>query len=299
MMVPRVPLIETLNALDWPGGSGTGVRRMVVWEDPAENLYPSSWLYWCRPFEKKQSGGNGTTSRTISGTHYWTGWEFGNREPDGGAYQATLPSNGIFQSGSGGATRRYAMFQPYPSPAPNGDSQFQEVSAFQADTTNGDTTAPRWGQDNACFAVCTNVGGSNRKHDFYYDAIADDTKLITVTSSWSDDQDPQHKTISIGQSTWNSYTDNHEEFCGWMWGFSRFQAALTLTQGKAILACTTNAQVLAYCAANGLSSALKFLSVNPTRNDGGSTFLDYSGNSNHGLWIDAGILANRPAEVRR
>lgn len=296
---------EVQSAVDFPGGSGSGTRRFVFWDlgtTPVFDIYPATWLYRCKPFEKKQSGGDNIVSRTVAGTHYWTGLQWGNFNPDGGAFQATLPGNGIFLSAGGGsATHRYSMWQPYPSGAggaPNSDFQFQEVSAFQNDETNSNGATVRWGQPTATIAIAENLGGDHYRHRFYYDALDSTSKLIDVDvtgqSGWTSNYPPPHPCIAMGQSTWNTYTDNHEEFCGWMWGVMWFQAILNLSDAVALSALETNAAVLAYCVSHGISAPW-FLSVNPTPNLGSYVFPDYSGRNNHGLWVDGGVQGNRPS----
>lgn len=300
------------TALDWPGGSGTGVRRLIYWAlgsqaSPSFWLYPvngsnggSTIMYRSKPFEKKQSGGNGTTSRTITGTHYFTGVGVGNSEPDGGQFQTSLPGNGIFVSGGGGSTHQYGMWQPIPTSPPDGDTQAEEVSVFANDLTNGGTAIPRWGSWGVRLAISQRTGTNDYQHKYWYDLLDDVNKTITVAqnfSQWTSNGVPPHPIIMVGQSTWVTYTDNHEEYCGPMRGFIWWNVdTISLSDLQAIAALETDAAVLAYCTTHSVPTPW-FLNMNPKRNDAGTQFTDYSGNSHHGTWADDSSVSNRPTEL--
>lgn len=291
-----------LSALDWSGGDGSGLRRM-----PARTLgtgagrgsefplYPSTnlWRGFC--YQKVASGGNGTTSRTVPGTHYMCGVNRSNSFPDGGNWDTMpgSPNNGnpIFQWASNDTAPWYALEQPFPSPANTSNTQYEEVSCDQNDfitRDGGGNAVPNYGHWAAHVARHLNNGGNSYTHQHYYNLLNSLADVITVTfndSNWAAFGEPPHPAICIAQTPYNTYPDNNEEFCGAMRGFQFFKVDISDTGDLADLSSVeTDADALSLISALGLTSSLYFLSINP-KLESGNIFTDHSNNGNHFTWI--------------
>lgn len=126
---------------------------------------------------------------------------------------------------------------------------------------------------------------TNSRHRVYADVLGDITKVIeqslTTTSIPA-----LTAAFYVGASHWrkdaNGVGTNDETPNGIQRGYVGFNVELSATHIAAIGALETDAQVLAYCAANGLTSNLWFLNMNPRPTD----ITDKSGNNRHMTWAN-------------
>jgi hypothetical protein len=131
--------------------------------------------------------------------------------------------------------------------------------------------------------------GGNTVHTYYPDLVNRPSEFIrqtlTTASIGSGGANPA---FYFGSSDWQSGTagvgTNNESPGAVLRGLQLYTPALTNTAHiQALAAFETDAQVLAYCAANGLTAQLHYLNTNPTPSD----ITDKSGAGHHPSWANA------------
>lgn len=237
-----------LTGLSWNGNPGG--RRAIRFSSVVSNglsFYPATYIW--KIYQRNQVTGIGDSSR------YYTTFFWGN--------------DGTFDWDTGYPSSYYG-FHPYPTPANQGDGKWEVSFGASDDVTRDDGSAPyvtndRW-YDQA--AVVSDQGGGNFRMKFYVDlpgVSAADT--ITVNSSghnvppapcliWG--QAPAHS-VFTGVS-WGGYS-RWEETNAIIRGVQVYNAALTEAQVLALRGYEHDADVLAYCAANSITS-LWYLNMN-------------------------------------
>lgn len=260
---PDAPATQGLTGLDW-SGTGPGIRQ-ITWNSPL-TAHPATYLW--KVFQRNQ-----VTSR-ADGNRYYSTFFHGN--------------NGTFNWGAGDQ-RSYYGCHPYPTPPtlPNpGDGKW-EVSVGGGDTvTRDDASAPFVVNDQWYSQACTArvVTGTDYEYKFYVDLPSVATSnTITVSLPANPYVAPPSPALMVGQApnlagkSWGGY-DNWEEQNAIIRGFMVFASILTETQIVALSGFSTDAQVIAYCAAQGLT--LWYLNMNWTVGD----ITDKSGAGHHPAW---------------
>ena len=261
-----------LTGLDWDGTAPA--RRMLFWNSALPPAAPMTYLF--KVFQRAQVKfqPDGTTLYRPDGNQYYTTFFRGN--------------NGRFDWGTGWETSYYGC-HPYPVPStlPNPGPGRWEISVDAADlVTRDDGSSPNV-VNNAWYnqaVIVQNTGGSSYQHRFYINlpSVATVNRLTYTRSGITT---PPSDAIVMGQApdfngkSWGGY-DDWEEQNAIIRGIIIFSSALTEAQAVALSALEYDSDVLAYCTANGLTSALWFLNMNPTPTD----VTDKSGKGHHGSW---------------
>lgn len=234
--------------LDW---DGTGaVRRMLYWPSPMP-MYPATFLF--KVYQRNQVRGIGDGSR------YYTTFFWGN--------------NGKFDWGSG-YDRSYYGAHPYPMPAPTGDGKW-EISTSANDFVTRDDGSSPYVTNNAWYSqafVAQDIGGGTYRHRFYIDLPSVATAKRITHQVTSPPVRPPTPIICVGQApdngsgqSWGGYS-RWEEQNAIICGLHFYSTALTEAQIVALGALQTDAEVLAYCASNNITS-LWYLNMNPMPED--------------------------------
>lgn len=258
--VSEPPPPGTRTGLDWDG-TAPG-RRMLYWSSPPA-MFPATYLF--KVFQRNQVSGIGDGSR------YYTTFFWGN--------------NGAFVWGSAYGTSYYGA-HPYPIPENAGNGKWSIAAAANDLVTRDNGTSP-YVTNNRWYSqafVAQNIGGSTRQMRFYIDlpSIATSNRL-TFTHTHGQDTPPQ-PALMFGQAPDNGSGLSWGDLSRWeeqnavIRGIQVYATALTEAQAVALSVFETDADVLAYCAANGITPW--YVNMNPTPTD----VSDKSGNSRHPAW---------------
>lgn len=252
---------SAITGLDW-NGNPSG-RRAIVFTTPLA-AYPATYIW--KVFQRNQVSGVGDLSR------YYTTFFHGN--------------NGDFVWGSG-YERSYYGAHPYPIPANTGDGKW-EISTSASDIVTLDDGTSPYVTNNAWYsqALVVSASGGNLNHKFYIDLPSVGTsKRITYNFAATYAAPPSPCVIwgqapanNAGTASWGGYS-RFEEQNAIIRGVQIYSAALTEAQIVALAAKETDADVLAYCSANGITS-LWYLNMNWTLAD----ISDKSGGARHPSW---------------
>ena len=179
----------------------------------------------------------------------------------------------------------YFGCHPYPKTGTSaGTTHWWEVSIEGADDVtdeNANDTTVEYDRWYSQFAVSQNVA-SQGLVDFYYDLDAGTSRRINHTMAFQQFADATDSPCLVfGDAPWSI---NNERLSGVLRSLVIVQGGLTTTQATAIHALTSDAAVVSYCAANGITPW--YVNINPTPDD----ISDKSGAGNSPAWINA----NRP-----
>lgn len=257
---------EAITGLDF-NGDPPG-RRQIIWTDGAEPT-PHPLTVLLKNFQRQNSA-------RADGSSYYCSFFWGN--------------DGAFDWGAGYG-RSYYGAHPYPS---QGHVKW-EISTSQndfrglGDTANDGSEAPDVtfdAQYSQAF-IAENTGGSNYRYTFYAN-LPDVTTTYRIRVTDANWNAPPSPAFMIGQTSdngsgksWGGY-DDWEEQNAILRGFQIYSAALSTTHIAALGDLDTDAEVLAYCAANSITS-LWYLCMNPTPSD----ITDKSGAGHHPAWSGA------------
>ena len=182
--------------------------------------------------------------------------------------------------GAFSATPDYVGFCPY------SDMKW-EISAEGGDDRtdeNGNNTDVAYATWIRQAGVCRPGSGSRTVSDYYWDLGTSTNRVISretgEPNGLNNSSNSPH--IMWGENLWST-----ERMNGRLRGIQLYDEDLTAGGTStahivALSALETDAQVLEYCAANGITS-LWFLNMNPTPDD----ITDKSGNGRHAVWQDA------------
>lgn len=223
---------------------------MLYWHSPMP-MYPATYLF--KVYQRNQVSGIGDGSR------YYTTFFWGN--------------DGVFVWGTG-YERSYYGAHPYPIPAPTGDGKWEISTSANDFVTRDDGSSPYVAND-AWYSqafVAQDIGGGTYQHRFYI-ALPSVSAANRITNKvTSAPITPPTPAIVIGQTpdngsgqSWGGYS-RWEEQNAIIRGLQFYSSPLAEAQIVALAALESDAEVLAYCAANAITS-LWYLNMNPTPED--------------------------------
>jgi hypothetical protein len=259
MLLLNVPP-PTQTGLDWDG-TAPG-RRMLYWSSPL-SMYPATYLF--KVYQRNQ------VTRSPNNRYYTTFFWGNNGEFDWGAEYG----------------QSYYGAQPYPSPANSNDGKW-EISVIANDFITRDDGSSPYVTNNAWYSqafVAENAGGSTRHHKFYIALPSVSTANTITADHFGGDDVPPSPALMFGQApddgaglSWGHYP-GWEEQNAIIRGIQVYSSVLTEAQIVDLSAMETDAEVLAYCSSESITS-LWLLLMNPTPTD----VTDKSGNARHGSW---------------
>lgn len=303
---------STLSGLDYDGNP-TGLR-MLYWDQSTVGSGNIPDPYPFTVFMKIYTRSNQTiTGRDVGGgvqARYGTYIFYGN---NGDGLWASSPP--------GTANNTYWGIEPYPRPAPSGESKL-EVATWNQDFTDrddsgtpGDGPYVTDGEWVSTALVCkidtAHNGGVNELsgrpqtiHTGWMRLPSTSSAQKITTQPWYVQpsgtivwwNEPPNRALFIGQSppdpdvpsnSWGGYP-KWDECVGILRGFILIAAELTEAQVVATSAFDYDADVLSYLSGQGLTTPLWYLNMNPKPTD----VLDKSGKGHHGAWNHASY---RPA----
>ena len=244
------------TGLEWDGVGST--RSMLLWDlgaDPVFPMYPATYIFRVLPHAK-------------------TGVEFPN------GYYTTFfwGNNGTFIWDGGNAGSYYGM-HPYPTPAPDGEGEW-EISVRSDDFVTG--TKVDWDRWHTQAIRVWRDSASITQHEFYYD-LPDTGKVITHEvndAGWAATMPPS-PAIVVGQApdngsgaSWGGYP-GWEEFHGVIRGMQFYTTNLSVAD---ILL-----EIATPMGTTAGANNIWYLNINPTPTD----TADDSGQGNDPTWEGA------------
>lgn len=268
---------EALTALDWDGDPAG--RRAIVFTSGTSGLpashYPMTWLW--KVFQRNQVSGVGDNTR------YYTTFFYGN--------------NGLFDW-AGDYWFSYYGCHPYPSPTNTSNGKW-ELSFNASDylgrgDNNDDNSGAPFVTNNQWYsqALVAQESGGNLEHKFYIDLPSVDDADYIRRGFPGEPVTPPSPCIIWGQApdnggaSWGGFS-RWEEQNARIRGVQIYTSALSEAHVVALADLDTNAEVLAYCSANSITS-LWYLNMNWTVAD----ITDKSGNGHDPGWAGT----ERPAD---
>jgi hypothetical protein len=264
---------EPATGLDWDGTAVDGeTERAIIFSSPP-SAYPMTYIW--KVYQRNQIG---TTDR------YYTNFFHGN--------------DGVFMWDAQDYGDSYYGAHPYPEGVGNPgtrngtESGKWEISVDANDFTELDNSTAPYPTYDQWYSQALRVQstGGNNSEQKYWVALPSTANNATITHNSSTARAvPPSPCIIWGQTpnngsnrSWGGYT-RYEEQNARIRGVQIYTSALTEAQIVALSALETNAAVLAYCAANSISS-LWYLNMNWKTSD----ISDKSGNGHNPSWRGTG-----------
>lgn len=250
--------------LDWDGTAPS--QRQLIWTSPFP-MYDATYLF--KVYQRNQ-----VTSR-ADGSRYYVTFFWGN--------------NGLFVWGTG-YEKSYYGAHPFPAPLNTDDGKW-EISMAAGDVYFRDDSSNPYVTNNAWYSQAfrmTNTSGTNFEHKFYItlpSVVAADRITVTETTARVT---PPSPAVFIGQTPDNGSGKSWGGFDGWeeqnaiIRGIQLYASSLSEANIIALAALDTDAAVLSYCSAHGLTPW--YLNMNPKPTD----VTDKSGSAHHPGWTGAG-----------